>query len=134
VPAWGGGVAVGGVAAAGDRREGLASPLVNETSRSSSAEKATAEEGQGDEDPELEADEEREQEDEDEEEEEEEEEVVVGKKRKALADKYDPKKARRRGIRQYYNQGTVVVVEVVVVVVVVVVKAVKAIFKCIIHT
>lgn len=38
-------------------------------------------------------------------EEEEEEEVVVGKKRKALADKYDPKKARRRRIRDYYDQG-----------------------------
>jgi hypothetical protein len=31
--------------------------------------------------------------------------VVVGKKRKALQERYDPIKARRRNIQEYYGQG-----------------------------
>lgn len=38
---------------------------------------------------------------------EEEEEVrIVGKKRKALRNKYDPEKARKRKMRQYYGEGS----------------------------
>jgi hypothetical protein len=33
---------------------------------------------------------------------------IVGKKRKALRNKYDPKKARKRQIREYYNEGIVI--------------------------
>jgi hypothetical protein len=49
--------------------------------------------------------------DEDEEKEEEEEDDdddvrIVGKKRKALCNKYDPKKARKRKMRSYYGEGT----------------------------
>ena len=32
---------------------------------------------------------------------------IVGKKRKALHNKYDPKKARKRKMRDYYGKGTV---------------------------
>lgn len=33
---------------------------------------------------------------------------IVGKKRKALHNKYDPKKARQRKMRDYYGNGTII--------------------------
>lgn len=35
---------------------------------------------------------------------------IVGKKRKALHDKYDPKKARKRKMRDYYGNGTPLII------------------------